>query len=412
MSNRENGREAVNGPTRAGPKGQFIWPPVSVQSGSGTVSIRARHPLPAPSLVSSSSQGAVMSSTPVAQLAAVFSSPHSPALHTTLPTHSPSPTSLLLPPSVSLPQEPVPPSELGLTLPPDLLRRQDSPPAYCSLPATLPTAPTAETMLRRTEDIVKQQEQQIEELQRALSRSQQQLQSQQSQLRSGEQQQQLSGTKQLLAHQLQSRQLASQIQQLQQEQQQVVTAAKQQVEQAGLARNGTIPNGLFLNNKFNNHGKTVIIQEQNSNIVQQTHKPEPTNGHSPATEVSDSMDDVLEILMKNGDLPTTVSNSRPKSCKVPPAPPLPLKNSPMEFPQLDLADMNFDFGQLPDLPAIFPGTEEPVSNNSTYDNMVDTQLGMAEVAMDVDMDVADWLDSLVVPSQNNQNSFLFNHVQR
>jgi len=141
--------------------------------------------------------------------------------------------------------------------------------------------------------------------------------------------------------------------------------------------------------------------------------PEQTNGeHGVGTEVSDSMDDVLEILMKNGDLPTTISNSRPKSCKVPPAPPLPLKNSPMEFPQLDLADMNFDFGQLPDLPAIFPGTEEVVSNNSTYDNIVETQIGMSEVPMDVDMDVADWLDSLVVPSQNNQNNFLFNHVQR
>merc|ERR550534_18709 len=65
-------REEVSVPTRAGPKGQFIWPPVSVQSGGGTVSIRARTSMATASLATTTStQGSVMSSTtPMAQLAA------------------------------------------------------------------------------------------------------------------------------------------------------------------------------------------------------------------------------------------------------------------------------------------------------------------------------------------------------
>ena len=96
-----------------------------------------------------------------------------------------------------------------------------------------------------------------------------------------------------------------------------------------------------------------------------------------------------------------------RACKVPPAPPLPLKNSPLEFPPLDLADMSFDFGQISELPTILPGGEE-----AAYDSMVDSQLSLAE-NMEVDMDVADWLDSLVVPTQGNQNQNLIsNHIQR
>lgn len=99
--------------------------------------------------------------------------------------------------------------------------------------------------------------------------------------------------------------------------------------------------------------------------------------------------------------------SGPRACKVPPAPPLPLKNSPLEFPPLDLADMSFDFGQISDLPTILPGGEE-----AAIDSMVDSQLSLAE-NMEVDMDVADWLDSLVVPTQGNQNQNLIsNHIQR
>merc|ERR1719273_2201414 len=98
-----------------------------------------------------------------------------------------------------------------------------------------------------------------------------------------------------------------------------------------------------------------------------------TNGHRRA-DPPDPMDDVLEVLMKNGDMPP----SGPRACKVPPAPPLPLKNSPLEFPPLDLADMSFDFGQISELPPILPGGEE-----AAYDSMVDSQLSLAE-NMEVD----------------------------
>ena len=75
--------------------------------------------------------------------------------------------------------------------------------------------------------------------------------------------------------------------------------------------------------------------------------------------------------------------------------------------------MSFDFGQLPELPALLPGQEEP---NGSYDSMVDSQLSLAE-NMEVDMDVADWLDSLVVPTQTSQNNnqnqnFFINNIQR
>ena len=154
--------------TRAGPKGQFIWPPVSVQSSQGTViTIRAMagdttapsEPLPcdlAPASMSAPpvrNESVLPSSRPVSQLAAVFSQ---------------SPATTSLPMLVRLPQEPVPASELGL--------------AVEQLPATLPShAPplgpdTGDNMAGAGIDIIKAQQQRIAELERALhERSRQQL---------------------------------------------------------------------------------------------------------------------------------------------------------------------------------------------------------------------------------------------
>ena len=107
--------------TRAGPKGQFIWPPVSVQSSQGTmITIRAMNgdtpvvseaPAPAPPV---RNETVMSSSKPVSQLAAVFSQ---------------SVDSTSLPMFVRLPQEPVPASELGLAM---------STASSNNLPATLP----------------------------------------------------------------------------------------------------------------------------------------------------------------------------------------------------------------------------------------------------------------------------------
>ena len=75
--------------------------------------------------------------------------------------------------------------------------------------------------------------------------------------------------------------------------------------------------------------------------------------------------------------------------KPPSPPPIPAKNSPMEFPQLDFADMSFDFGQVPDIPEIL-GTQnqdQAYIQPTPSDNM----------EVDMNVDVQDWLDSLVVP---------------
>ena len=75
--------------------------------------------------------------------------------------------------------------------------------------------------------------------------------------------------------------------------------------------------------------------------------------------------------------------------KPPSPPPIPAKNSPMEFPQLDFADMSFDFGQVPDIPEML-GTQnqdQAYIQPTPSDNM----------EVDMNVDVQDWLDSLVVP---------------
>ena len=61
----------------------------------------------------------------------------------------------------------------------------------------------------------------------------------------------------------------------------------------------------------------------------------------------------------------------------------------MEFPQLDFADMSFDFEQVPDLPNI------PEAQNQGQTFNQGAPVDIMEVEMN--MDVQDWLDSLVVP---------------
>ena len=61
----------------------------------------------------------------------------------------------------------------------------------------------------------------------------------------------------------------------------------------------------------------------------------------------------------------------------------------MEFPQLDFADMSFDFGQVPDIPEMLE------TQNQDQAHIQATPSDNMEVDMNVD--VQDWLDSLVVP---------------
>ena len=156
--------------SRAGPKGQFIWPPVSVQSSQGTmITIRAMNgdtamvseaPAPAPPV---RNETVMSSSKPVSQLAAVFSQ---------------SPDTNSLPMFVRLPQEPVPASELGLAV---------SPASSNNLPATLPSQPQGSGALISDNsnsvsnntgdsmaglDIIKAQQQRIAELEALVNQQQ------------------------------------------------------------------------------------------------------------------------------------------------------------------------------------------------------------------------------------------------
>jgi hypothetical protein len=307
-----------------------------------------------------------------------------------------------------------------------------------------------EDTLRVTEDIITQQQNKIEELQTALQRSQQQLQLHQNLLKQEHKKQNEvkqeppsssnssnSSMKMLLAQQLQNKQIASQIQQLQasqikvQQQQAAVMPFVNCNKQTSAAAIGNKQpsdgyNGL---NKSKVLPKYVIVQDQNTNI-EQIHETELTGQpSSAANNQQDSMDDVLEILIRNGDLPASVaqspSHSRQHTSKLsiplmfqqpsshhttgapPPPPPPPSKHPPMEFPPLDLADLSFDLSQLPELPldSVTPtdSSQESLqdsSQESCQDSFMDDVMGES---MDVDMDVADWLET-ILPNKNQNAS--------
>ena len=71
-----------------------------------------------------------------------------------------------------------------------------------------------------------------------------------------------------------------------------------------------------------------------------------------------------------------------------PRPPSPLPTAPLELPQLDFGDISFDLGQLPDI--------------GWGDLKGEARVVEGEEGMEVDMDVADWLDSLI-PSTGQPN---------
>ena len=134
---------------RPGPKGQFVWPPVS-SSQNPLITIRAV----------SDDQAPVRNETrpvSVSQLAAVFS-------------QTPSTSSSPLPIFVKLPQEPVPPDELG----PYISVNNGN-----NLPATLPVSPNNTNILisdnppgDTNQDIIAAQQRRILELERALESKQ------------------------------------------------------------------------------------------------------------------------------------------------------------------------------------------------------------------------------------------------
>jgi len=367
--------------TRAGPKGQFIWPPVSIQSSQGTViTIRASHEantLNASCTTTNSHHPiiseTIMSSKPVSQLAAVFSQPSSSSVH----------QSQHFPLMVRLPSEPVPASELGITLPSDFNHRHnfvntvpacsvisasivqqvpDPVPFYqlplSNLPTTLQSIKLAEikeeaditdSMENNTKveidpnpgDIIKQQQMQIQELQKALQRSQEQLLNQQKCDPSGPSRQTDGNT--------------------------LLMAAITRETTETTRQNDDLH---YMDANKDDGLDTGMNQIQQSKESQTSQLLEYVN--------SESMDEVFDILMQNGDLPDKKENP-------PSPPPLPVKNTSMEFPQLDFADISFDFGENPDISCMMLNQNQAQSN--VADNM----------EVDMNTDVQDWLDSLVVP---------------
>jgi len=362
--------------SRAGPKGQFIWPPVSVPSSQGTmITIRAMNgdtgpgvseaPAPAPPV---RNETVMSSSKPVAQLAAVFSQSSD--------TNS-------LPMFVRLPQEPVPASELGLTM---------STASSNNLPATLPSQPLGNGAL-------------ISDNSNSISNNLPMSSSLNNDNNTGDP---MAGLDIIKAQQ----QRIAELEALVQQQQGTTTMQHQQLQQNLL--------------DFS-QGAKQLQQQQPSSIIntkhllaQQIHNKHlnMNTGHRQQDH-DQSMDDVIDSLFNTEDLPESVQHFGVKVPEKPPnPPPLPAKQSPTyshQFPQLDLtADMSFDFGLGSELEGILGNNSISVGEGSTAATNKYNGLGPTNVigsidnngvnggqGMDVDLeddvDVQDWLDSLVVP---------------
>lgn len=344
LSQNNNQQNKTTGTTRAGPKGQYIWPPVSLESSNGTVTtVRAIHK----SHIQNQSEPSSIPSVPVA-----LSQPCS--------DHQ---TKYGLP-NILLPTEPVPVSELSLMLSNnsreinnwqtnnDQEVEIESPETeYQMLPATLPS-PESERSVHiiennvtyfnnnlqedhpNTDYIINQQQRKILELEKALEKSKQQVEAKevhppnQVQTSHGVQARSAYGnTKQLLAQQIHNKRLVSKVAQLQ---------GKEGIQ----------------------HGDSKGAE----------------NIHQGLSDINV----LFETLMQKQGVPESVEKFGEKitenKCITPTS-----KNGAAEANQLD-----FDFGLLPE----FPTLQQNVNHPHVQESM----------DVDFDLDIQDWLDSLVVPN--------------
>ena len=91
----------------------------------------------------------------------------------------------------------------------------------------------------------------------------------------------------------------------------------------------------------------------------------------------------------------------------PPPPPPPSKHPPpppLDFPPLDLADLSFDLSQLPELPLDGSTPDSGTGQDSFMEDVMNDH-------MDVDMDVADWLETLP-PDNRKQNLTPYRYVMQ
>jgi len=229
------------------------------------------------------------------------------------------------------------------------------------------------------ENIIQKQQKQIEDLTRALERSRQLLIETQNQ-------QQTSGKVQL-SRQLQKRQLTNQIHQLQN---QIVSKAQQQkaVVSAVLQNNSQKEDMSACDDQFNQSIdqfldsilKNGLHEEGSTKIAPPPPPPPPLNTAKPSTSDASC----------TGCTPVTSA-----ACK------------DLHLPQLDFGDLSFDLGQLPDLGGWTPDKGgwvvggDPGGGGKDW---LESSSGGADESMDVDMDVADWLDSLLPPVNGSGSS--------
>lgn len=286
------------------------------------------------------------------------------------------------------------------------------------------------------EDIVKEQQRQIEELQRKLTLSQLQLQQVRAQPVLADQKAQ-----RLLQQRLQARQQmalqAQQLQALQQIQSEEIQKQQEERQQQHVAFQNTknLTNGLILNGNalvLNQlvQGKVKLINNRTNSLpnflnvvpviqteiiptqtVQEDIKPPPL--YDEATKQikkeknnvkSQIVDDVLEILIKNGELPPSAANDpatpnlTPTNFKQEPVFPnsepndnyLNLDNSVLRDLGLDLESLDaIDFTQL-DMDINMP---QNLPNQADYDTM----------SVPMETDDSDWLDSLLPTEQPQSN---------
>lgn len=344
--------------SKAGPKGQFVWPPVNIQSSQGSfVTIRAGA---APGSMDSAAADLLQSKMTLNE---------GPGLENANGIYSTNTSNVPFSPfkiPVQLPSEPIPASELGISLPSSYNIKQDvdgssniqstnlngnhvfsfkktisdTDHKLTLLPATLPSPksnkylsqiieeqtnandsldqmnPKTEEIPRTPNDIIKEQQQRIIDLQKALDASNQKLLSIQDTPETVEKYSIHNNTKQLLAQQIQNKQIARQ--------------ATQQ------------------------HMRSLNNEET-------------------------SINDVMEVIMQTGDVPESVERFGKQNQ---------VKRAETGQNQQELPHLDFDFGLLPDFPEVLPDPLHTRAQQGTSDSQME---------VDTEMDVQDWLDSLVAP---------------
>ncbi|KAL1518077.1 hypothetical protein ABEB36_001757 [Hypothenemus hampei] len=331
----------------------------------------------------------------------------------------------------------------------------------CSPAPPSSTAPQQQQQEKSKEDIVREQQRQIEELQRELTLSQMKLQALnssapnaqlllQKHLQAKQQQQQQNVALQMRQLQAEAKQVNEEQQRLQQQQH---AAFQNQKNVNGLVINRGSGDATFLyqlmqckpgsNNKFlNGHARTnslpnfVLTADVKREFIEEVkqppeikveftdvrNSPKPPPLYEEATKQmnkknsvkSQIVDDVLEILIKNGELPPSAASypSTPGSANAKAA------QEPPIYPNVNAsADLENNVQMIEDPSAALTGID-PTELLDSLENMDFNQLVFDlgncpattennNISDQVPMDTDEWLESLI-PNDQNFNTSLVN----